>query len=141
MVSARYYIYRNLQSNDLSNNYYRWSCRYRAKVGTPRGGTDFVVGRGVEFRVSEAGHARVIREQRKNVHAYAVCDSIDRYQHPSVTASLVARASRASYNPYLSKHFHDSTGLIAGADVVICTPEGMYLINPRYLPEGAADPE
>lgn len=54
--------------------------------------------RDVTFKVSEAGRQRVIREQRKNVHAGAVgtlCDPVPRDNW-----------ERVSYNPYMSGAFY-----------------------------------
>lgn len=56
----------------------------------------------VTFKVSEAGRQRVIREQRKNVHAGVVgtiCDPI-----------LRVTWDRVSYNPYKAGHFVNSEG-------------------------------
>lgn len=58
--------------------------------------------RDVTFKVSEAGRQRVLREQRKNVHAGAVgtlCDPIHRENW-----------ERVSYNPYKAGHFSDANG-------------------------------
>lgn len=58
--------------------------------------------RDVTFKVSEAGRQRVLREQRKNVHAGAVgtlCDPIPRENW-----------ERVSYNPYKAGHFSDVNG-------------------------------
>lgn len=52
----------------------------------------------VEFRVSEAGRQRVLREKAKNVHAYVCGDLMD--QRVPVT-----RAAR--YNPYETETFVD----------------------------------
>jgi hypothetical protein len=52
----------------------------------------------VEFRVSEAGRQRVLREKRKNVHAVCVGDWVDH---------RVAVTSQAGYNPYKGPYFTD----------------------------------
>lgn len=54
--------------------------------------------RDVTFKVSEAGRQRVLKEQRKNVHAGVVgylCDPIPRESW-----------ERVSYNPYTSSQFY-----------------------------------
>ena len=51
------------------------------------------------FKVSEAGRQRVIREKRKNVHAY-----IEGYEIESFPEG-VKPSKRISYNPYKSSHF------------------------------------
>lgn len=48
----------------------------------------------VRFKVSEAGRLRVIREQRKNVHAGVVGDWSENLSVP------VSEGSRVTYNPY-----------------------------------------
>lgn len=53
----------------------------------------------VTGRVSEAGRQRVIREQRKNVHAGIVGRVSDQDEHQAV-------GHRITYNPYRSGTFH-----------------------------------
>ena len=56
-----------------------------------------------KFKVSRAGRERVLREQRKNVHAGVAGDLISLDQPFTPTTS-----SRAiSYNPYKAAHFFD----------------------------------
>ena len=54
--------------------------------------------RDVEFKVSEAGRQRVLKEQRKNVHAFAV-GTLDE-------TSQEGLKHRVSYNPYRFGHFY-----------------------------------
>lgn len=61
---------------------------------------DSLVLEDVTFKVSEAGRQRVIREGRKNVHAYAVGTLVERNG-----AGYVGHLPRASYNPYKAGHF------------------------------------
>ena len=58
----------------------------------------------VEFRVSESGRQRVIREQRKNVHAYAVGTMEGKVDLWSLNPVKV------SYNPYKSGTFVTKDG-------------------------------
>ncbi|MBT6796110.1 hypothetical protein HOA97_04170 [bacterium] len=51
-----------------------------------------------EFRVQQGGRERVLREQRKNVHAYIVGDLDLAYAIPS-------EAVETTYNPYKYKSF------------------------------------
>jgi hypothetical protein len=51
-----------------------------------------------EFRVSEAGRQRVLREQRKNVHAGVVGTLAG-------TEAVIAEGAEVSYNPYRSGYF------------------------------------
>lgn len=56
---------------------------------------------GVTFKVSQAGRERVIREQRKNVHAFIEGTWV---QYPDNDGAF--RDSRVvKYNPYKSAHF------------------------------------
>jgi hypothetical protein len=61
----------------------------------------------VEFRVREAGRQRMLREKRKNVHAFAVGRLVD-YVHPSDTRSIEPMTGRgAFYDPYRFPTFVD----------------------------------
>ena len=51
-----------------------------------------------KFRVQEAGRQRVLREKRKNVHAYVVGELDLNYAIP-------ADAEEVTYNPYLYNSF------------------------------------
>jgi hypothetical protein len=53
--------------------------------------------RNVTFHVSERGRQRVLREQRKNVHAYAIGWSSD--------VPALYQGERISYNPYKGPDF------------------------------------
>lgn len=70
-----------------------------------------VVLRDVTFKVSEAGRQRVIREKRKNVHAFACGDPVGfgsdpAFNAPGAVARLLASATvPVSYNPYKAGHF------------------------------------
>lgn len=62
----------------------------------------------VEFRVGEKGRQRMIRERRKNVHAFAVGHLVD-YVHPSDSRDIAAPEGRgAFYDPYRFESFVDS---------------------------------
>ena len=50
----------------------------------------------VEFQVSEAGRQRVIREEKKNVHAFAI---------GTILCEPVKPGERLSYNPYKGAYF------------------------------------
>ncbi len=64
-MSAKYYIYRNLHKGGFS-------VRLRGRV------VDYIdeaVCMDVSFKVGLKGRERVLKEGRKNVHAYIVCDT------------------------------------------------------------------
>ena len=91
----------------------------------------------VEFRISEAGRQRVLREKRKNVHAYMVCDlndlncdSIRNERSCSVldwpvTTDLIAKHVREDgeavrYNPYECGQFTSTrTGNVVFASPMV----------------------
>jgi hypothetical protein len=61
----------------------------------------------VEFRVREAGRQRMIREQRRNVHAFAVGKLLD-FVHPDESRVLEDFPGRSAiYNPYRFASFVD----------------------------------
>ena len=53
----------------------------------------------VEFKVSETGRQRVLREKRKNVHAYAVGDLCEEFSNST------DKTIDVTYNPYLYSSF------------------------------------
>jgi len=59
-----------------------------------------------EFRVSEAGRQRVLREKRKNVHAFIVGELADYYAPEGETEDV-------TYNPYLYDSFVNKKSLTA----------------------------
>jgi hypothetical protein len=54
----------------------------------------------VTFKISEPGRQRVISQQRKNVHAYAIGEIVERNG-----TGYSAHLPCASYNPYNAGHF------------------------------------
>jgi hypothetical protein len=60
---------------------------------------------GVTFKVSEAGRQRVIREQRKNVHAGVVGMLTSLDVHPSTMQIAEAMLTPVKYNPYKFRTF------------------------------------
>lgn len=61
----------------------------------------------VEFRVRESGRQRMLRNQRKNVHAYAIGRLLD-FVHPDDLRSLEGMSGRGIfYNPYEFTSFVD----------------------------------
>lgn len=61
----------------------------------------------VEFRVREAGRLRMLREKRKNVHAFAVGLLVD-FVHPEDPRDIEPMAGRAVvYDPYRFAFFVD----------------------------------
>jgi hypothetical protein len=98
-----------------------------------------VVLRNVTFKVSEAGRQRVIREKRKNVHAFAVGDPVGfgsdpAFNDPGAVARLLASANvPVSYNPYKAGHF---VRVDTGEAVHACTLLVMTTKMVEVLKEG-----
>lgn len=77
------------------------------------------------FKVSEAGRLRVLRENRKNVHAGVLGERM----HPlrSQLEKDFGPGRRISYNPYKNDSFVDSQGRpIVSAEYVCLTHEGVF---------------
>lgn len=56
--------------------------------------------RNVKFKVSEAGRQRVLKEKRKNVHAFMLGE-----RWPFIPASSLRVFDEVSYNPYVGPNF------------------------------------
>jgi len=87
---AKYYIYRNLHTNTFS-------VRYKGLViAHPYS----FIAENVTFKVNEKGRQRVVKERRKNVHAFIVCDS---WKDTSLFKVMIA--NKVEYNPYVYTSF------------------------------------
>jgi len=105
----------------------------------------------VEFVVSEAGRQRVIREKKKNVHAYAVgtllsffcdCSIRDEYDlDPSIADYFrpidLVRGDfiKLRYNPYRRGFFYynfkGDDWIVSSANVASLTPSGCFVAQPH----------
>ncbi len=91
MIKAKYYIYRNLRTGGFSIKH-RGIVIKRFKNA---------IIDNVEFKINESARLRVIAEQRKNVHAFVVSESIsdiDKYVSEN-------NLQKIEYNPYKNKTF------------------------------------
>lgn len=78
------------------------------------------------FKVSEAGRQRVLREQRKNVHAFVIGEL---QAEPIADYSLVSSQSVIYYNPYKQATFTLRGEPIHEAkSVLFCKNKTLYLI-------------
>ena len=77
-----------------------WSIRQSGKVIKH---TDFICLRDVKFRVSKKGRERVLKEQKKNVHAYASGYIIS--FGDAVPERAPKDARWITYNPYMNDTF------------------------------------
>ena len=112
MKNPKSYVYFNLHKRV-------WSCMVRGKVEKH---AEFVRLLDTEFVVRPAGHARVIKEQKKNVHAFVKGEDVtdrsfgkdDTYGEPVFI----------SYNPYRGPFFYrkDTGEPVTAAKVVEMYP-------------------
>lgn len=91
-MKAKYYIYKNLHTGGFS-------VRFRGKVVDRL--NNFTASN-IKFKVSEYGRQRVILENRKNVHAFAVAD---KYKGLINKEYKLDNLPAVMYNPYLHKQF------------------------------------
>jgi len=113
-MSAKYYIYRNLHTGGFS-------VRYKGEViDRPNVfGAD-----GVTFKVNEGGRQRVIKEKKKNVHAFVVADKYSEFCHAPVDGT-----SLITYNPYVADYFTCEGNRIDSAKEVTFFHGKCYLIE------------
>lgn len=109
-----FYIYRNLHQGD------KFSVRRFGRVIIRL--TDFEAFN-VHFSVSEPGRLRVIREHRKNVHAFVVAE---RYSIPFNLQDVSTLVS-VKYNPYTDSTFKLNGEPIHEARRVIFTQGRCYV--------------
>ena len=118
----RVYVYYNLHKHCFS---------VRALEGPEKGRVvqhcNNILLEDVQFRVSQAGRDRVLRERRKNVHAGAVGHVIgDLTSYPG----LVDRCTRSvTYNPYKYSTFvySESQQPCAAADFALLTNRQIFV--------------
>jgi hypothetical protein len=92
-------VYRNLHKKC-------WSVRQRGKVKLH---TDYICLQDAEFKVSQKGRERVLREQRKNVHAFIKGFIVDPKVINKIDDSASARWVDVTYNPYKYNSFVTAT--------------------------------
>lgn len=79
----------------------------------------------VVFKVSEKGRQRVIKNKRKNVHAY-ICGTMI-LGEPDSTEWM----DLITYNPYKFEKFYDGEKYVDTADRVFVKGRMVYAINPQ----------
>jgi hypothetical protein len=89
-MSAKFFIYRNLHTGGFS-------IKHKGKVIER---SNSFVAEDIVFKVNEKGRQRVIKEKKKNVHAYSVANKYKITKRVSIKGS-----SLATYNPYSSPNF------------------------------------
>jgi hypothetical protein len=111
-------VYRNLHKNV-------WSVRDK-RTGRVIDHAERVVIRDARFIVQPAGRAKVLREQRKNVHAFVRGTYAGTYWRPYRSLG----ADKVSYNPYKAGHFTGPDGgKVSGAGVALLDEHGKVHIQ------------
>ena len=107
MATAKTYVYFNLHKHV-------WSVMVRGIV--QRHATNVCI-KDADFVVRPAGHARVIREQRKSVHAFVRGTDVT---HKALGGVAAGPGVQLSYNPYKGPHFYrkDTGEVVESARVV-----------------------
>lgn len=111
---AAYYVYRNLRMKDT------FSIKQRGKVVHRL--THFVA-HDVQFKVSNIGRQRVLRERQKNVHAFVVAQTFK----PSRKSGKGLQ--RISYNPYKAGTFIMNEKPILAAKTVLFSGGQCFLLE------------
>ena len=124
---AKVDIYRNL--NVPKEQLEKWSVLDRS-TRRVTDVTHSALVRNVKFIVQPAGRKRVLKENRKNVHAFVRGDLIENpwwFAH-SETLADDRLMTKISYNPYKADHFirEDTGEAVYEAGTVWIAPHGVY---------------
>jgi hypothetical protein len=139
--NKRVFVYRNLHQNC-------WSVKSK-ETGRVVAHADRVELSNVEFKVSETGRQRVIREKSKNVHAGLVGNLTHFEPRGSVMPGQVFNNGRGSdgnegdqvsitYNPYKYSHFvvrETESPVLTAESAVLQADKKVFAVNPGYLNE------
>lgn len=114
-VGQRVKVYKNLHKNCYSIA--------DAKTGKVVAYADEIILRDATFRVGKKGRERVLREKRKNVHAYVVGTYAINYPVETLHRKV-------NYNPYKADYFYDvDTGEpVESSKVVYLGKDGVYYL-------------
>lgn len=128
-------VYRNLH-----NGKYSIQARTGKFKGKVIGHADAVIMESVDFKVSENGRQRVLKEKKKNVHAFVEGDllavrGISEFNNSRIMYSVPAwplsvyRGDGVTYNPYKYNSFvySDTKAPIASASRVVLDNQGIHL--------------
>jgi hypothetical protein len=107
-----YFVYFNLHKKC-------WSCK-NIKTGLVEMHVNEIFLENVQFKVSESGRQRVLREKRKNVHAGVVGTVSNKKQ--------IKNKIEVIYNPYLYKTF-----VIKNTNTPIYNAKLVHMINGRVF--------
>ena len=111
-------VYKNLHKNT-------WSIR-SCTAGRVVGHADNIVVKNAKFVVQPAGRKKVLREQRKNVHAFirGVIEPL-----PRVTTFETPCDVQVKYNPYHADHFYEveTEEVVTEAPIVVLDTRGAWI--------------
>ena len=102
----------------------------RTSTGKVVAHRDYVWIKDAQFVVSEAGRQRVLREKKKNVHAFIRGEWLDLSEGRAVTEGTMF-GGYASYNPYKADTFMAEDLPIHKADAVLCLASNWLDSKPR----------
>lgn len=116
MKQAKYYTYRNLNKGGFS-------VKHRGLVVNRN--DSMIIDNG-EFRVSLPGRNRVLKDKKRNVHAYIVSDNFE-----SRDFKLTKDCLEVTYNPYKAEFFYIKTSgkRIDKADKILLKDGRAYIID------------
>jgi len=108
-------VYKNLK--------FKTPCYSIAHKGKVIGHAKTVVLYHARFHVNENGRQKVLREQRKNVHAWAMG-----YLVYASNEDVILKGFKLKYNPYKTDHFYEekSGNKVHSADQLSLTDSGIY---------------
>lgn len=117
-MAAKYYIYRNLNRGGFSVKYKGLVVDY----------LDAFEAINAEFRVSDKGRNRALKQRTRNVHAYLVCDEYQKRKRVS-TKSLQA----VYYNPFKTDTFvleNTDTPVTGYLHITVFGKDGKVYVHP-----------
>jgi hypothetical protein len=116
----KYFAYRNIHKGKGPNNHY-YSLKNKKTNRVEKSGRSFVL-KDAEFKVSENGRKRVLKEKAKNVHA-----GVEGVLYTGSKTKGI-KWERVSYDPYKVKKFKDTKGnVVEYADFVKLTKDGVFI--------------
>ena len=133
----RVQVYRNLHKSIGKSAVYSVRDKKTRRVVDHQ---SFIILRDCKFHVSQSGRERVLREKRKNVHAWVegsllfTGDDALSFYEKLVLGAVEATLEGVLYNPYRYDQFQRATGGPApeGCSVVF-TPHSVSIINTESL--------
>jgi hypothetical protein len=110
------HVYRNLHKHC-------WSVRQDGKVKVH---TSYILLQDVNFVVQPAGREKVLKEQRKNVHAYVKGYLISANTCNRLTHDVEWTPDAITYNPYKHPHFTCRDAEVVHAQLVDMDSDALY---------------